>query len=103
MTGHPGPAQVSVRILDREYLFPCSLQEHAELLDAADYLNRRLREIGESGTGHGTERIAVMAALHLARELLEVQSGKAQLESALLGQIRSLCERVEGALGAHPT
>ena len=64
------PARVSVRILEKEYFVACPHEERAALLDAAEFLNGRMREIRDSGKVVGLDRIAVMAALNLANELL---------------------------------
>jgi len=90
-------ARVSVRILDKEYFVSCSHEERADLLDAAEYLNAKMREIRDSGKIVGLDRIAVMAALNLANELLKSR-GRDQLDDNMGVRIRSLRERVEAAL-----
>ena len=60
---------MSVRILEKEYIVACAPEERTELLDSAEYLNGRMREIRDSGKIVGLDRIAVMAALNLAHEL----------------------------------
>ena len=62
---------VEVRILDKEYLVTCSEEEQEALLRSARHLDRKMREIRNSGKVFGTERIAVMAALNIANEMLE--------------------------------
>jgi cell division protein ZapA len=59
-------ARVSVRILEKEYFVACSHEERADLLDSAELLNGKMREIRDSGKVVGLDRIAVMAALNLA-------------------------------------
>ena len=46
----------------------------------------------------GLDKIAVMAALNLAAELLSVRSRDTSAETGLAGKIRQLRERVETAL-----
>ncbi|MEH6357080.1 MAG: cell division protein ZapA [Marinobacter sp.] len=62
---------VEVRILDKEYLVTCPEDEQEALLRSARHLDRKMREIRNSGKVFGTERIAVMAALNIANEMLE--------------------------------
>ena len=57
---------LSVRILEKEYMVACQPEERNELLDSAEFLNGRMREIRDSGKIVGLDRIAVMAALNLA-------------------------------------
>jgi cell division protein ZapA len=61
---------LDVTLLGREYKVACKAGERAELVEAVALLDRRMREIRDSGRIGGTERIAVMAALNLAHELL---------------------------------
>ena len=67
-------AHVSVRILEKEYQVACPANERTDLLDSAELLNAKMREIRDSGKVVGLDRIAVMAALNMANELLKVQS-----------------------------
>ncbi len=92
------PARVSVRIMDKEYVVACPHEERSALLDSAEFLNARMREIRDSGKVVGLDRIAVMAALNLVNELLQLRQREAQLESELAGRVRSLRERVESTL-----
>ena len=61
--------RVSVRILEKEYQVACPVEERTALLDAAEMLNGKMREIRDGGNVMGLDRIAVMAALNLANEL----------------------------------
>ena len=92
------PARVSVRILDKEYFVACQYEERAALLDAAEFLNTRMREIRDSGKVVGLDRIAVMVALNLANELLGLKERGGKLEGEYVGRVRSLRERVEATL-----
>jgi len=73
----PGERAVSldVALLGREYKVACKDSERAELLDAVALLDRRMRDIRDAGKIVGTDRIAVMAALNLAHELLRERRG----------------------------
>ena len=48
------PARVSVRIMEKEYVVACPYEERSALLDAAEFLNARMREIRDSGKVVGT-------------------------------------------------
>ncbi|HWP94682.1 MAG TPA: cell division protein ZapA [Gammaproteobacteria bacterium] len=89
---------VTVRILDKEYPVACPEEERAALLQSADLVDRRLREIRQTGKIVGLERMAVMVALNLAHELLQAQSGEAALAEALGTRLRLLTEKLDGAL-----
>lgn len=62
---------LDVKILDKEYLVACPLDTQPKLRMAAEQLDSKMREIRASGKVHGTERIAVMAALNITYELLQ--------------------------------
>ena len=94
----PEPARVSVRIMEKEYVVACPYEERSALLDAAEFLNVRMREIRESGKVVGLDRIAVMAALNLAHERLKCKDRESKLDSGVGHRVRALRERVEGAL-----
>ena len=66
---------LDVSILGREYRVGCKQSERDELLLAVQLLDRRMREIRDAGKIAGTERIAVMAALNIAHELLQAKAG----------------------------
>ena len=90
--------RVSVRILEKEYQVACLPEERSELLDSAEYLNSKMREIRDGGNVVGLDRIAVMAALNITHELLKIR-GRGELVETDVGQkIRQLRERVETAL-----
>jgi cell division protein ZapA len=67
---------VTVRIMGREYTVVCPSEEHEGLVASADFLNQRMTAIRKRGKALGAERIAVMAALNLARELLELRGAE---------------------------
>jgi cell division protein ZapA len=91
-------ARVSVRILEKEYQVSCPVEERPALLDSAELLNGKMREIRDSGKVVGLDRIAVMAALNLAHEVLELRGSGESLENTFGLRLRSMRERVEAAL-----
>jgi cell division protein ZapA len=91
-------SRVSVRLLDREYQVACPAEERSDLLDSAEYLDGKMREIRESAGVVGVDRIAVIAALNIANELIKQRRQGTVLEGDLGTRLRSLRERVESAL-----
>ena len=96
---HQDQARVSVRIMEKEYVVACPYEERSALLDAAEFLNARMREIRDTGKVVGLDRIAVMAALNLAHEILKGKDRESRLDNGVGQRMRALRERVEGALG----
>ena len=66
---------VDVNIMGREFKISCSEEEREGLITAVNYLDKKMREIRDTGKVIGVERIAIMAALNLSHELLTSRSG----------------------------
>lgn len=64
---------VDIKVLDKDYRVACPAEEQDALRASAEFLNGKLDEIRSKGSIIGTERIAVMAALNLAHELVTGQ------------------------------
>lgn len=88
---------VAVTILDKEYRVACSEEEQAGLQASAKLLNERMAKIRNSGSVIGAERIAVMAALNIAHELIQAKAELARqpVEEQLLDRLH---EKVQAAL-----
>ena len=96
--GDKDAARVNVRILEKEYLVACPHEERSALLDSAELLNARMREIRDSGKVVGLDRIAVIAALNLANELIQLKNRDQQTEADLGNRVRAMRDRIEGEL-----
>ena len=92
-------AQVSVRILDKEYQVACPADERTDLLDSAEILDSKMREIRDTGRIVGLDRIAVMAALNMAHELINAQARDRVLEGDVSSRLRMISDRVDSVLG----
>ena len=66
---------VEVNLLGRTYRVACEDREREALMQAVAYLDGKMNEIRKAGKVMGAERIAVMAALNVAHELLTVKLG----------------------------
>jgi cell division protein ZapA len=67
---------VSVSILGREYQVACPEEEKEGLLASARLLNDNMEQIRSSGKVVGADRIAVLAALNIAHDLIKLQSSE---------------------------
>lgn len=90
--------RISVRVLEKEYQVACPVEERSDLLDSAEYLNGKMREIRDAGNVVGLDRIAVMAALNIANELLKLRKQDRSASGEVGTRIKQLRERVETAL-----
>lgn len=89
---------LDVSIMGREYRVACPPDQEKELLEAVVYLDRKMREIREQGKVVGIERIAVMAALNIAHELLVIRSGGAFDIAGFKRKIETMQAAIDGAL-----
>ena len=91
---------VSVRILDKDYQVACPADERTNLLDSAEILNTKMREIRDSGRIVGLDRIAVMAALNMANDLLQANERDQALEGDISDRLKNISDRVDNVLSA---
>lgn len=88
---------IKVQILGKEYPVACSPEEQHELLIAARYLDDKMRNIRDTGRVIGTERIAVMAALNIAHELLQEKRESHHSSQNISGRLSAMRERLDAA------
>ena len=69
---------LKIQILDKEYQVNCQPEEREALEYSAQLLNEKMDEIRQGSHIIGLERIAVMAALNLAHELIRSQTSSQQ-------------------------
>ena len=72
---------VDVRILDRDFRIAVSAEEKSSLLAAVSEVDVRMRQIREAGRATSLDRIAVMAAIQLAHELIARRTEQAPVLS----------------------
>ena len=66
---------LDITLLGRSYRIACSEGEREALLQAVAYLEGKMSDIKKTGKVAGTDRIAVVAALNIAHELLSTRVG----------------------------
>jgi len=89
---------VSVKILEKEYQVACPDDEVDALTASARYLDRQMADIRDTGKVFGLDRIAVMAALNIANELLSNQGQAAAVSGFMEDKVQSLADKVSSAL-----
>ncbi len=90
--------QTKVQILDKEYVVGCRAEEQDSLITSAHMLDRKMREIRSSGKVVGTERVAVMAALNIAYELLEEKNREHSYNEHMGKRLQAIQDKIESAL-----
>lgn len=89
---------ITITVLGKEYQVASPESEHPQLMQAARFLDQRMKEIRESGKVLGLERIAVMAALNISYELLNSTSTDNQEASAVERRLDRLSQKIDSAL-----
>lgn len=89
---------VTVRLLDREFLVSCTEEERAGLASAATLLDQKMRELRGTTRTVGFDRIAVLAALSLTHDLVQLRERHAERERELSHSLGLLRRRLEAAL-----
>ncbi|MFT5549999.1 MAG: cell division protein ZapA [Gammaproteobacteria bacterium] len=92
------PQPISITILDKEYKVACPVGEQAALLASAKYLNDKMREVRDSSSILGSERIAVITALNIANDLLSSRAAKNNINEDLSPRLKNLETKISQAL-----
>ena len=94
---------LTIQILGREFRVACPEGEEKQLQASVEYLNRRMKELRDTGKVTGNERIAIMAALNIAHEFLShkpAKSGPSVDGADFRRRIAAMQETLDSALAA---
>jgi cell division protein ZapA len=89
---------LDVSIMGRSYRVTCADDEREALLAAVAYVDKKMTEIKTASKVAGTERIAVMAALNIANELLSIKIGSGFDMAELKRRMNSVQSKLDQAL-----
>jgi len=89
---------LDVNIMGRNYRVTCAYDEREALLAAVAYVDKKMTEIKTASKVAGTERIAVMAALNIANELLSIKLGGGFDIAELKRRMNSVQSKLDQAL-----
>ncbi|MCX8004501.1 MAG: cell division protein ZapA [Burkholderiaceae bacterium] len=82
----------------RTYKVACEPQERAQLLACARYVDQKMEAIRASGKVLGADRLAVMAALQIAQELMSAKSADGVPLADLRRRLREMASQVDELL-----
>lgn len=86
---------VDVNIMGREFTVSCTDEERPGLINAVNFLDKKMRDIRDGGKIIGVERIAIMAALNLAHEVLNTKSGSVDVGD-IKRRISQMQDQIDG-------
>lgn len=88
---------VTITILEKEYKISCPKGEHESLLVSAKNVNENMIKVRKGGKALSADRVAVMAAINIAHELVK-NSDKSNSNDSLGIRIDSMQESIERVL-----
>lgn len=89
---------VAVQILGKDYQVACPEGEEHNLIEAAYYLDRNMQEVKKSGRVLGPERAAIMAALNIANELLQLKTDAESSKVNIEERVSDLSNKISKCL-----
>jgi cell division protein ZapA len=87
---------VNVKILDREFTVGVVAEERESLMAAATLLDARMREVRGSNRMAALDRVAVLTALNLAHELLQLRTVSEERDQSLNRTLGELNRKLDG-------
>ena len=90
---------VTIKILDRLYKIKCTAKDAIDLQESAHYVDEQMRKIRQAGHITSTDRMAVVAALNICKELMDLKKErKIQCVDAMNQRIIDIQQRIEEKL-----
>ncbi len=93
---------VALRLIDREFLIACAPEEREGLIEAASFLDRKMRELRANAKAPGFERLAVLTAVSITHELLTLRKQRDGQEQRLSAGLVALRHKLDAALESEP-
>lgn len=93
---------VALRLIDREFLIACAPEEREGLLEAAGYLDRKMRELRANAKAPSFERLAVLTAISVAHEFINLRKQHDGQSQRLSDGLASLRGKLNAVLESDP-
>ena len=88
---------VTIKILEKEYKISCPQGEHESLLVSAKNVNDNMEKVRESGKALSADRVAVMAAINIAHELVKTNENP-KIDTNIMSRIDEMQESIDNIL-----
>ncbi len=98
----PVSEPVALRLIDREFLIACSPEEREGLLEAASFLDRKMRELRANAKAPSFERLAVLTAISVTHEFLILRKQRDGQDQRLGDALAALRQKLDAALDSDP-
>ena len=90
--------RINVRIYNQNFILSTGDKDPQYVERVAQYVDSLMREISETSRIVDTRRVAILAALYIADELLRLKENKNELKEGFSGQIKDMVDLLEQAL-----
>ncbi|MEA3358083.1 MAG: cell division protein ZapA [Thermodesulfobacteriota bacterium] len=88
---------VNIKIKDKEYIVKGS-DNRDQIMKVATYVDRRIKEISDSGKGLPDDKIAVLTALDIAGDYFQLLEEKKDLSAEIESKSQRLMQRLNTVL-----
>ncbi|RVU85465.1 cell division protein ZapA [Leucothrix sargassi] len=92
------PIPVTAKILNKEYNISCPPDERDALIASVQHVDEKMREIQNTGKVIGVERIAVMAAINIAHDMLQSKSQVQNIDMDVISRLDDLQSKIHESL-----
>lgn len=107
-------SEVNVTLNGRSYGIACDKGQEQRVLDLAEYVDGRLREIAQAGAASNEAHLLVLTSIIMADEIFDLKDGKAanggsseplgvriteEAEGEIVGAIDGLASRIDSIAG----
>lgn len=92
----------NVKILDREFTVGVETGEQESLLASARFLDARMREIRGNNRMVSIDQLAVLAALNLAHEFLQLKKTADERDGVLHQTLGDMNRKLDGLFDSMP-
>ena len=92
---------IDIKILDRIYKIKCTPEEARELKASAKYVDEQMRKVRQSGSVMNTDRVAVVTALNICNELLQLKQQQTHSLQMINQRLQHLRDRVKNSLASE--
>ena len=92
---------IAVKILDRDYKVKCPADKTKALQESASYVDEQMRKLLQSTTVHSTDRVAIITALNICHEFMQLKKQKDNYIDIMNQRIQDLQRRVENFLASN--
>ena len=93
----PTKEGIKIHIMGKEYAVACEPEEKRNLLEAARYLDDTMQDVQKTGKIIGAERLAVMVALNMSNELLELRNRQTS-DEVIANRLEQLQDKIDGVM-----